>query len=182
MVYKVITNLDLSKASGPDHITVVVLNHCEPELLYIVGELFNKCLKGWYFPVLEIVGERSAAKNCHPVSPLSAVNKVFEKLVNNRFVDHYRNVIFSLIFSMILGLLNQLQILWQFYLTEFPGLLTGLRLAKRWHLIYPSLLTGCGMLVFFTILSHGISAKIFGLISSVLSNRQSNFISVYICV
>ena len=46
MVYKVITDLDLSKASGPDHITVVVLNHCEPELLYIVGELFNKCLKG----------------------------------------------------------------------------------------------------------------------------------------
>ena len=31
MVKKVITNLDLSKASGPDCIPVVVLNNCESE-------------------------------------------------------------------------------------------------------------------------------------------------------
>ena len=34
------------------------------------------------------VGERSTAKNYHPVSFLSVVSKVFEKLVNNRIVDH----------------------------------------------------------------------------------------------
>ena len=33
-------------------------------------------------------GERSAAKNYNPVSLLSVVSKVFEKLVNNRIVDH----------------------------------------------------------------------------------------------
>ena len=32
MVKKVIMNLDLSKASGPDCIRVVVLKNCEPEL------------------------------------------------------------------------------------------------------------------------------------------------------
>ena len=32
--------------------------------------------------------ERSTAKNYHPVSLLSVVTKVFEKLVNNRIVDH----------------------------------------------------------------------------------------------
>ena len=32
MVKKVIMNLDLSKASGPDSIPVVVLKNCEPEL------------------------------------------------------------------------------------------------------------------------------------------------------
>ena len=32
MVKKVITNLDSSKASGPDCIPVVVLKNCEPEL------------------------------------------------------------------------------------------------------------------------------------------------------
>ena len=42
---KVITNLDLSKASGPDCIPVVVLTNCEPELSCILAELFNKCLK-----------------------------------------------------------------------------------------------------------------------------------------
>ena len=32
MINKVITNLDLSKASGPDSIQVVVFENCEPEL------------------------------------------------------------------------------------------------------------------------------------------------------
>ena len=45
MVEGVITNLDLSKASGPDCIPVVVLKNCEPELSYILAKLFNKCLK-----------------------------------------------------------------------------------------------------------------------------------------
>ena len=45
MVRKVIINLDLSKASGPDFIPVVVLKNCEIELSYIIAELFNKCLK-----------------------------------------------------------------------------------------------------------------------------------------
>ena len=39
-------------------------------------------------PVFENVWERSTAKNCCPVSLLSVVSKVFEKLVNNRIVDH----------------------------------------------------------------------------------------------
>ena len=38
--------------------------------------------------VFRNVGERSVAKNYHPVSLLSMVSKVFEKLVNNRIVDH----------------------------------------------------------------------------------------------
>ena len=41
MVKKFIINLDLSKASGPDCIPEVVLNNCEPELSYILIELFN---------------------------------------------------------------------------------------------------------------------------------------------
>ena len=45
MVKKVITNLDLPKASCLDCIPVVVLKICEPELSYIPAELFNKCLK-----------------------------------------------------------------------------------------------------------------------------------------
>ena len=49
IVKKVITNLDLSKASGPDCIPVVVLKNCEPELSYIPAELFRKCLTECYF-------------------------------------------------------------------------------------------------------------------------------------
>ena len=60
---------------------------------------------------------------------------------------------FFLISSMVLGLLDQLQIFSQLYLIELPGLLTDLGLLELWHLIYPRLLTGFGMLVFFAKLS-----------------------------
>ena len=88
MVKKVIINLDLSKASGPDCIPAVVLKNCEPELSYILTELFNMCLKESYFPgwwkvssvvpVFKNVGEKSTAKNYHPVRLLPVVSKVFE--------------------------------------------------------------------------------------------------------
>ena len=93
MVKKNIMNLDSSKASGPDCIPVVVLKNCEPELPYILAELFNMCLKETCFPdcwkvSFKNVGERSTSENYCPVSLLSVVTKVFEKLVNNRIVDH----------------------------------------------------------------------------------------------
>ena len=98
MVKKVIKNLDLSKGSGPDCIPVVVLKNCEPELSYILAEVFNKYLKESCFPdcwkvsslvpVFKNVREKSTAKNFRPVSLLSVVSKVFQKLVNNRIVDH----------------------------------------------------------------------------------------------
>ena len=85
MVRKVVMNLDLSKASGPDCIPVVVPKKCEPELSYILAELFNKCLKESCFPdcwkvssvvpVFKNAGERSTAKNYCPVSLLSVVSK-----------------------------------------------------------------------------------------------------------
>ena len=53
--------------------------------------------EGFYFPdcwivssvvpIFKIVGERSTVKGYCPVSLLSMVSKVFEKLVNNRIVD-----------------------------------------------------------------------------------------------
>ena len=97
-VKKVIMNLDLSKASGPDCIPVVLLKNCESELSYILAELFNKCLKESCFPdcwkvssvipVFKNVGGRSTTKNYHPVSLLSVVSIFFEKRVNNRIVDN----------------------------------------------------------------------------------------------
>ena len=86
MVKKIIMNLDLSKASGPDCIPVVVLKNCESELSFILAELFNKCLKEACFPdcwkvssvvpVFKNVGERFSAKNYHHVILLSVVSKV----------------------------------------------------------------------------------------------------------
>ena len=86
----------MSKASGPDCIPVVVVKNCDPELSYILAELFNKYLKECWFPdcckvssvvpVFNNVSERPKAKNYHLVSRLSVVSKVFVKVVNNRIV------------------------------------------------------------------------------------------------
>ena len=77
---------------------MVVLKNCEPELPCRLAVLFNMCVKESCFAdcwkvsslahVFKNVGERSTAKNYRPVSLLSVISKVFEKLVNNRIVDH----------------------------------------------------------------------------------------------
>ena len=89
MVKKVITNHYFSKVSGPDCISVVVLNNCEPELSYILTELLSMCLKQSCFPdfwkvssvvpLFKYVVESSTAKNYCFVSFLSVVSKVFKK-------------------------------------------------------------------------------------------------------
>ena len=142
MVKKVITNLDSSKASGPDCIPLVVLKNCEPKLSYILAKVFNKCLKESCFldcwkvssvvPVFKNVGERSTAKNYRPVSLLSVVSKVFEKLVNQFFGA-----------------------------TQAIALDISKAFDRVWH---------AGLL--HKLKSYGISGQIFGLISSFLSNRQ----------
>ena len=100
MVKKGITYLD---PSGQDCIPLVVLKNCEPDLSYILAELFNKCLKKFCFsdcwkvslmaPVFKYAVERCTAKNYRPVSLLSVVSKVFEKLENNKIGDYLEKCI-----------------------------------------------------------------------------------------
>ena len=108
---------------------MVVVKNCESELSYILAELFNKCLK-FCFPdywkvssvvlISKNVGERSTAKNYCPVSLLSVVSKVFEKLVNNRIADYLEKC----------GVFSSTADLLPLYLMEFLGLLTGLGLLE----------------------------------------------------
>ena len=81
-------------------------------------------------PVFKNVGERFSTKNYHPVSLLSVVSKILEKLVNNSIVDHLEKCGLFSDFQYVLGLLNQLQIFSQLHLIESLGLLTGLGLLK----------------------------------------------------
>ena len=55
---------------------MAVLKNCKPELSYILGQLFNMCLKvSSVVSVFKNVGERSAAKKFCPVSALSVIYK-----------------------------------------------------------------------------------------------------------
>ena len=183
MVKKVITNLGLSKASGLDCIPVVVLKNCEPELSYILAELFNKYLKESCFPhcwkvssvvpVFKNVGERSAAKNYPPVSLLSVVSKVFEKLVNNRIVGHLEKCglfsdfrygfrssrstayLHTVVSDRIATAFNRSGA------TRAVALDISKAFDRVWH-----------ARLLYKLRSYGISIQIFGLISSFLSNRR----------
>ena len=185
MVRKVIMNLDLSKASRPDSIPVVVPKDCEPEHSYILGKLFNKCLKESCFPdcrkvsslvpVFKNVRERSTAKNYRPVSLLSVVSKVFEKLVNNRIVDHLEKC----------GLFSDLQYGFRFRSCRSTAdLLTvvSARIARAFNRSGATRAVALNISKAFDrvwhagllhkLKSYGISGQIFGLISSFLSNGQ----------
>ena len=183
MVRKVVMNLDLSKASGPDCIPVVVLKNCEPELSYILAELFNKCLKESCFPdcwkvssvvpVFKNVGERSTAKNYRPVRLLSVVSKVLEKLVNNRIVDHLEKCglfsDFQYGFRSCRSTADLLTVISDRIARAFnrsgATRAVALDISKAFDRVWHA-----GLL--HKLKSYGIPGQIFSLISSFLSNRQ----------
>ena len=79
-------------------------------------------------PVLKKVGGRSTAKNYRPISLLSVVSKVFEKLVNNRIVDHLEKC--GLFSDFQYGFRSSQSTADLLYLIELQGFLTGLGLLK----------------------------------------------------
>ena len=122
--------------------------------------------------VFKNVAERSTAKNyCH-VSLYFAVSKVFEKLVNNRIVDHLekcglfsdlqygfrssssRADLLTVVSDRIARAFNR------FGATRAVALDISKAFDRVWH---------AGLL--HKLKSYGISGQIFGLISSFLSNR-----------
>ena len=183
MVKEATINLDSSKASGPDCIPVVVLKKCEPELSYILAKLFNMCLKESCFPdcwkvssvvpVFKNVGERSTAKNYRPVSLLSVVIKVFEKLVNNRIVDHLENCglfsDFQYGFRSSQSTADLLTVVSDSVARAFnrsgATRAVALDISKAFDRVWHA-----GLI--HKLKSYGISGQIFDLISSFLSNRR----------
>ena len=124
-------------------------------------------------PVFKNVGERSAAKNYRPVSLLSVVSKVFEKLVNNGIVDHLEKCglfsdsqygfrssrsaadLLTVVSDRIARAFNRSGA------TRAVTLDISKAFDRVWH---------AGLL--HKLKSYGISGQIFGLISSFLSNRR----------
>ena len=175
--------LDLSKASGLDCIPRAVLRNCEPELSYRLAGLFNKCLNESCFPdcwkvssvvpVFKNVGERSTAKNCCPVSLLSLVSKVFEKLVNNTIVDHLEK---CCLFSDFQKGFRSSQ-----SAADLPAVVSD-RIARAFNRSGATRAVALDISKAFDrvwhagllhkLKSYGISGKIFGLTSSFLSNRR----------
>ena len=124
-------------------------------------------------PCIKNAGERSPAKNYCPVSLLSVVSKVFEKLVNNRIVDHLEKC----------GLFSDFQ--YGFKSSRSTAdLLTVVSDRIAWAINRSGATRAVALHIFkvfnrvwhasllHKLKSYGISGQIFGLISSSLSNRQ----------
>ena len=183
MLKKVIVNLDLSQASDPDCILVVVVKNCEPELSYILAELFNKCLKescfpdcskvSSVFPVFKNVGERSTAKNYRPASLLSVVANVFEKLVNNRIVDHQEK---CGLFSYSQYGFRSSRSTADLLTVEYERITRPINRSGTTRAVALDIFKAFDWIWHAVILhklkSYGISDQIFGLMSSVLNNRR----------
>ena len=122
---------------------------------------------------LRMLGERSTAKNYCPVSLLSVVSKVFEKLVNNRIVDHLEKCDlfsdFQYGFRSCRSTADLLTVVSDRIARAFnrPGATrtVALDISKAFDRVWHA-----GLL--HKLKSYGISGQIFGLISSFLSNRR----------
>ena len=119
------------------------------------------------------VEERSTGKNYCPISLLSMISKVFEKLVNNRIIDHLQKCglfsdfqygfrssrptadLLTVVSDRIARAFNRSGA------TRAIALDISKALDRVWH---------AGLL--HKLKSYGISGQIFGLISSFVSNRQ----------
>ena len=120
-----------------------------------------------------VLWERSTAKNYHPVSLLSVVSKVFEKLVNNRIVDHLEKC----------GLFSDFQ--YGFRSSQSTADLLSVasyRIARAFNRSGTTRAVALDISKAFDrvwhagllskLKSYGISGQVFDLISSFLNNRQ----------
>ena len=177
MVKNFIMNLDLSKASGPDCIPVLVLRNCEPEIFYILAELINNCMKESCFPDCWKVSSmwslylKMLVKGLQLKSAtLLVVSKVFEKLLNNRIVDHLEKFsdllygfrssqstaeLLTVVSDRIARAFNRSGT------TEAVALDISKTFDRVWHAV-----------LLHKLKFYGISGQIFGLFSSFLSNRN----------
>ena len=106
-------------------------------------------------PVFKNVGERSTAKNYRPVSLLTVVSKVVEKLVNNKIIDHLEKCGLTAVSDRIARAFNRSGA------TRAVALDISKAFDRVWH---------TGLLHKFK--SYGISGQIFDLISFFLSNMR----------
>ena len=100
-----LSELDTSKASGPDKIPARLLKKCSEQIAPSLCSLFNHSLnigqipRDWKSTDVTPTHKKDSkedAKNYRPISLLPIVSKVLERCVGNRFYDHLKDLISAL--------------------------------------------------------------------------------------
>ena len=98
-VFKILSHLNANKACGPDLISNKILKECATSLSEPLADLFNKSFNQGKFPQswkhanvtpIHKKGDRQCKTNYRPISLLSNMSKVPERIIYNRLFEHCR--------------------------------------------------------------------------------------------
>ena len=98
-INKIFRNLKNKKSTGHDGISHEILKCCSPIIEPYVADVFNKCLEQSIFPeplkkarVIPLFkkGDRSNPENYRPISLLTSLSKVFEKVLCKRMTKFFK--------------------------------------------------------------------------------------------
>ena len=96
-VNKILKNIHIDKATGPDGINNRILKTCSDQLSIPLAIIFNKCIQTETFPTqwkyanfcpIFKTGDSQIISNYRPISLLSLVSKIFEKILYNRMYNY----------------------------------------------------------------------------------------------
>ena len=96
-LHDILKSLPVGKSSGPDHISGQILSKVSTEIAAPLCNLFNSCIARSLFPkawkeahvtAVYKKGDPSLATNYRPISLLSVIGKVFEKLLFRQIFNH----------------------------------------------------------------------------------------------
>jgi hypothetical protein len=95
--YKILSNLNVSKATGPDGIGNRLLKEAAPTICGPLSKLFQNSINSgiypdsWKLANVSALHKKGSVYNCNnyrPISLLSCTSKVFEKLVFNKIYSY----------------------------------------------------------------------------------------------